>query len=267
MRLPRLVLTILSAFLVLPSATSATETREPGKVFRDCAECPELVVIAAGEYLMGSDEATGDGIAAHRVRIAAPFSIGKFEVTFAQWRACTTDGGCRHRPSDSGWNSAYPVVNVSWPDAQQYLRWLSGKTGHVYRLPYEAEWEYAARAGTQTDYWWGDEIGQGNASCDGCGAPNEMESPVPVGSFPANGFGLHDTQGNVWEWVGNYWCGQATGIASADGALPAEAACNEKVLRGGGWTSHFWRIQSISRHSAFTATRGQIYGFRVLREF
>jgi formylglycine-generating enzyme required for sulfatase activity len=253
--------------LVAPSAATGAGTLEPGQIFRDCPECPELVVIAAGEYQMGSDENAGDGIPAHQVRLPAPFAMGRFEVTFDQWRNCIDDGGCSHRPSDWGWSGEHPVVNVSWPDAQQYLRWLSKKTGRVYRLPFEAEWEYAARAGTQTHYWWGDEIGAGNARCDGCGTPKELEGPLSIGSFPANGFGLHDTQGNVWEWVGNYWCGEATGIAAADGALPAEAACNEKVLRGGGWTSHIWRIQSTSRHSAFTATRGQIYGFRVLREF
>ena len=122
----------------------------------------------------------------HDVKIDSPFALGRHEVTFAEWDACVAAGGCSHTPEDEGWGrDDRPVINVSWEDAQQYVAWLSGVTGATYRLPSEAEWEYAARAGTTTRYFWGDEIGENRANCDGCGSEWDNRQTAPVGSFPA----------------------------------------------------------------------------------
>ena len=164
----------------------------PGYRFRDCAECPEMVVVPAGSFWMGSPRGEagrdGDEGPRHEVRIAEPFAMGVYEVTFAQWDACAAAGGCGgRRPKDRGWGRGdRPVIFVSWDDAQAYVRWLSEKTGERYRLPSESEWEYAARAGTATRYWWGNGIGGGRANCDGCGSRWDNDRTAPVGSFAAN---------------------------------------------------------------------------------
>ena len=138
----------------------------------------------------------------HKVMIAKPFAVSKFDVTFDDWDACVAAGGCPGQRSDAGWDGAsQPVINVSWDDARQYVAWLSRMTGKTYRLLTEAEWEYAARAGTQTAYSWGDEIGKGNANCRRCGSQWDGRQTSPVGSFKPNAFGLYDMHGNVWEWV------------------------------------------------------------------
>ena len=136
--------------------------QDEGQSFRDCEDCPEMVVIPAGSFLMGAPPrtTTNDNVQPqHQVTIAKPFAIGKFTVTFDEWIACLKGDGCdSYRPSDEGWGEGdRPVINVSWLDARAYVKWLSKKTGKRYRLPSEAEWEYAARAGTTTNYWWGDE--------------------------------------------------------------------------------------------------------------
>ena len=198
-------------------ASAATE----GDVFRDCDVCPEMVVVPAGEFMMGSppsEEGRGDDEGpVHRVTISEPFAVGVYEVTFEEWDACVSGGGCGgYRPE--GWGrSSRPVINVSWDDAQAYVAWLSGKTGEAYRLLSESEWEYAARAGTTTRYHWGDDVGRNRANCvdDYCG--DSWEFTAPVGSFGANGFGLHDILGNVREWVEDCWNGSYAG-APSDGS-------------------------------------------------
>jgi formylglycine-generating enzyme required for sulfatase activity len=137
----------------------------------------------------------------HKVTIAKPFAVSKFAVTFDEWDACVVLGGCP-QASDSGFGRGKrPVINVNWDDAQQYVAWLSRMTGRPYRLLTEAAWEYAARAGSTTAYFWGDEIGVGNANCKGCGNQTDNRETSPVGSFKPNAFGLYDTHGNVWQWV------------------------------------------------------------------
>lgn len=163
----------------------------PRTVFRDIDApwCPEMVVVPAGRFMMGSAEGEarsyGDERPRHEVTIARPFALGRYPVTFAEYdRFCEATG--RKRPGDEGWGRGRrPVINVSWEDATAYCAWLSQETGKTYRLPSEAEWEYACRAGTSTAYWWGDDIGKGNANCDGCGSQWDNKQTAPVGSFEA----------------------------------------------------------------------------------
>ena len=161
-----------------------------------------MVDIPAGSFRMGCvtrGKCDGDEKPVHEVRVDA-FALSKHEVTFAQWDVCTEYGNCSC-VSDEGWGrDDRPVVNVSWHDAQTYVVWLSRETGEAYRLPSEAEWEYAARAGTETRYSWGNDLGRGKANCDGCRSRWDDEKTAPVGSFPPNGFGLYDVHGNAYEW-------------------------------------------------------------------
>src|ERR1700682_3279202 len=173
--------------------------------FRECAkDCPEMVVIPSGEFMMGSppsESAFDNEYPQHKVTIAKPFAVSKFDVTFADWDACVSIGGCVVAPDRGFGSGTRPVINVSWDDAQQYAAWLSMMTGQSYSLLTEAEWEYAARAGTTTAYYWGDETGVGHANCDGCGSQWGTQQTAPVGSFRPNAFGLYDMAGNIWQWV------------------------------------------------------------------
>ena len=245
-----------------------------GSTFEDCAGCPEMVVVPAGSYRMGSPEAeTGrdpDEGPVHRVTIAEPFAVGRYEVTFAQWDACHRAGGCSHRPDDQGWGRGNrPVVDVSWNDAQEYVRWLSGSTGWPYRLLSESEWEYVARAGTTTRYWWGDDVGRNRASCDGCGSAWDALRTAPVGSFSPNAFGLYDVHGNVWERVRNCRSPSYAG-APSDGSARESGDCDLRSVRGGGWRTLPRYLRSANRgwHGPPAARlyRGDASaGFRVAR--
>ncbi|MBM3508091.1 MAG: hypothetical protein FJX64_10415 [Alphaproteobacteria bacterium] len=253
-----------------PQVAVGVFTRNHGDVFRDCAECPELVVVPAGRFTMGSPanevgREGGEG-PQRTVTIARAFAVGKYEVTFAEWDACVAGGGCGgYRPSDEGWGRGrQPVINVNWDDAKSYLAWLSQRTGQTYRLLSEAEWEYVARAGTTTRYWWGNDIGRGNANCSGCGTPYNGQT-APVGSFRANAFGLHDMLGNVWEWVEDCWHNSYTG-APADGtAWTTNCSTAARVLRGGSWISLPGNLRSAFRSRFTTVIRNNVDGFRVAR--
>src|SRR5262249_10215759 len=187
----------------------AERVRKPLASFRECAkDCPEMIVVPAGRFTMGSPATekghNGTEGPQHLVTITKPFAVSKFDVTFADWDACVSVGGCPQegRAADIGWGrGTRPVIYVSWDDAQAYVAWLSWMTGMPYRLLSEAEWEYAARAGTTTAYFWGDEIGENNANCKGCGGQWNGSGTAPVGSFKPNSFGLYDMAGNVWQWV------------------------------------------------------------------
>ena len=237
-------------------------------VGRDCPECPEMVVVPAGTYRMGSEDGDSDEKPVHEVTVGAPFAVGRYEVTFAEWDACARDGGC---PRGEGiadefrWGRGRrPVINVSWDDAQRYVQWLSRKTGKAYRLPSESEWEYAARAGTQTTYSWGDEIGVNRANCDGCGSRWDNDRTAPVGSFGANAWGLHDMHGNVWEWVEDCWNGSYAG-SPADGSAWLSGSCDVRVLRGGSWIHNPSGLGAAFRGRSTTGFRGNYVGFRVAR--
>ena len=223
-----------------------------GAAFRDCVRCPELVLLPQGEFAMGeSAAATGQRpVVAIRYKLA----VGRFEVTFAEWDACVAAGGCRRRPHDAGWGRGWqPVINVSWADAQQYVAWLSRSTGKRYRLLSEAEWEYAARAGTDVRYWWGDQASRGDANCAECGSKWDGRQAAPVGRFAPNPFGLHDMHGNVSEWVED--CYQER----------CSAATDARVVRGGAWYGSARSTRSTSRTSAASDYADNGIGFRVAR--
>ena len=220
----------------LANLSSTTRTLNPGRVFRDCSECPELVVVPAGTLAVGSLESeTGhyeEEGPVHGVRIPKPFAVGVYEVTFEEWNACLREGGCSHIPPDGGWGRGNrPVINVNWEHVQEYVSGLSAKTGKGYRLLSESEWEYVARAGTVTRYWWGNEIGQNQANCMTCGSRWDNTQTAPVGSFSPNAFGLHDVHGNVMEYVQDCWHESYRGAPSDGSAWNGD--CDGRVLRGG----------------------------------
>jgi formylglycine-generating enzyme required for sulfatase activity len=240
-----------------------------GRQFRDCPSCPEMAVIPSGSFDMGSpDQEKGrasDEGPVHRVTHPKRFALGRFEVTFAEYDQCVSEGGCGHRPDDGGWGRGNrPVIDVSWNDAQAYVKWLSGKTGKAYRLPSEAEWEYAARAGSPAAYPWGGEIGSGFANCAGCGSEWDHKQTAPVGRFAANRFGLHDTVSNVWEWVEDCW-NVSYGGAPADGSAWRTGDCGRRVVRGGSWGNYPVNGRSAKREWDVTGRRVNLLGFRVAR--
>ena len=244
------------------------EALKPGVSFRDCDECPEMVVVPGGQFLMGSPvterERDFEEGPQHEVRIGYAFALGKYEVTFSQWQVCVAAGACP-QIADRGWGGVgRPVINVSWEDTAEYVRWLSLKTGQEYRLPNEAEWEYAARGGTTTARYWGAEVGVDKANCHGCSDTFDGEQTTAVGSFEANPFGLHDMLGNVWEWVRDCWNNTYEG-APTDGSAWATGDCRLAVLRGGSW-GYFPRSARVaSRHRAEREIRLSTNGFRPLR--
>jgi formylglycine-generating enzyme required for sulfatase activity len=228
--------------------------REAPRSFRDCPECPEMVVVPAGTTWLASGR---------NVAIAAPFAVGKFEVTFEEWDACVAQGGCSHRPDDRGWGRGrQPVMNVNWDDAQAYVAWLSRKTGKPYRLLSEAEWEYAAQAGTGREV--APSQGANQANCNGCGSRWDNRQTAPVGSFAANNFGLHDMLGNVWEWTADCWNATHAG-APSDGKPRRTGVCQSGVLRGGSWIFPPLFSRSAFRNGGSTVNRIDDYGFRVAR--
>jgi formylglycine-generating enzyme required for sulfatase activity len=211
---------------VWPSGLSASTAQalKPRDSFKECAsECPEMIVIPAGSFTMGSPE-TEDGRSStegpqHQVSILRPFAVSRFQLTFADWDACVGGGGCgMYIPHDQGWGRGrQPVIFVSWEDARRYVTWLSQVTRKTYRLLSEAEYEYGTRAGTSTKYLWGENLGIGNANCDGCGSKWDNKLTAPVGSFAPNAFGLYDMVGNVFEWVEDCWHNNYVG-APSDGS-------------------------------------------------
>ncbi|MEM5278810.1 formylglycine-generating enzyme family protein [Cupriavidus taiwanensis] len=232
---------------------------------RDCPACPTLVTLPAGSFTMGSNASDPAEKPPHHVAIAQPFAIGRYEVTVEQWNACADAGGCQRiaTVADSAKNA--PVRDVSWDDAQQYVAWLSKTTGKSYRLPTEAEWEYAARGGSASTYWWGDQMRKGNANCKDCGDPWSQDGPAPVGSFAANPYGLHDVNGSVWEWVADCWHSSYKG-APADGRAWNESACGARVIRGGSWREGASYMVSSTRFKYSPSVRQSQNGFRVARD-
>jgi formylglycine-generating enzyme required for sulfatase activity len=250
-----------------------TAEREPAlkarDSFRECAgDCPEMIVIPAGEFLMGSPETEkyrdADEGPQHKVTIARSFAVSKFHVTFADWDACVSVGGCP-QVGDSGFGrGTRPVLNVTWYDAQRYVAWFSKMTGQHYRLLTEAEWEYAARADTTTAYFWGDEIGKGIANCDGCGSAWDKRETSPVGSLPPNAFGLYDMHGNAFQWVEDCYHPNYDG-APADGSARISEDCARRVVRGGSWFDNPQDIRSAARVGNTPDLRDKYISFRVGR--
>lgn len=261
-------LEVLSNGTWMPSTLAASQL-SPGTIFRDASGCPEMVVIPAGEFMMGSPEnepgRSSDEGPQHRVVIARPFAVGRYAVTFDEWDACVAAGGCSHKPEDEGWGRGRrPVINVSWEDAQAYVRWLSNKIGKPCRTLSEAEWEYAARGGSATRHPWGDEPGTSRANFRESGSQWSGRQTAPVGSFEPNAFGLCDMIGNVWQWVQDCWNSTYSG-APEDGRPWDSGDCGWRVLRGGSWNNNLVNCRSGSRNRIEAGFRGTIVGFRLAR--
>ena len=197
--------------------------------------------------------------------IAEPIAVGKTEVTFAEWDACVTAGACQKASDNSSGHDVRPVINVSWDDAKQYVAWLSRITGKEYRLLTEAEWEYAARAGSTTTYSWGDEIGKGNANCAGCESQWDSKQTAPVGSFRPNAFGLYDMHGNVWEWVEDSWHDNYQNAPPDGSAWRKDADDNQRIMRGGSWLADPGSLRAAFRDDFSAGNRTSLIGFRLAR--
>ena len=259
-----------------------------GAVFRDCPRCPEMVVIPPGQLLMGSPvgelERQEDEGPVHSVAIAQPLAIGRFEVTFEEWSACVAERSCpavEEAPGPASTRGRRPVVNVNHDQAMAYTEWLSDRTGRRYRLPSEAEWEYAARGGSEAGLsrpW-------GNSTTRACQFANVLDQTyrsaegdkgaffdcedgfsrvAPVGSFKPNGFGLYDMLGNVWEWVADCYHDSYAG-APADGSAWVTPPCKRRVNRGGCWFDRPAFVRSANRSANPSTFRDQLLGFRVVR--
>jgi formylglycine-generating enzyme required for sulfatase activity len=241
-----------------------------GQSFRDCADCPEMVVIPAGSAGVGET-------ASSKVALREPLAVGKFHVTVAEYRSfVSATGGL----GDTRWQNPFreyrqtdrdPVVRVSWDDAKAYVAWLSSRTGHGYRLLTEAEWEYAARAGSTTTFWWGNDPDRsfsnwGRETCCGgaMAGADQWVNTSPVGAFPPNRFGLHDMAGNAWQWVED--CHSPTFPSSNEThVVMVSGACSSRILRGGSWLNPPMLVRSAIRNWYTPTIRGDYIGFRVAR--
>ena len=268
------------------AAEAAERERQAGREFRDCAGCPEMVVVPSGSFRMGSPSSESgrddDEGPRHRVRISQPFAVGVYEVTRGEFSQFISETGYStgYSTGDSCWiwegddwddrsgrtwrspgfsqSDREPVVCVSWNDAKEYAGWLSAKTGYDYRLLSESEWEYVARAGTTGAYHFGSRITSGQANF------RNFRGTVSVGRYPANDFGLHDVHGNVWEWVEDCWNRSYDGVPT-DGSAWISGACQYRVLRGGSWDYYPGNLRSAVRIRNSGGVRNDVSGFRVAR--
>ncbi|HET9403769.1 MAG TPA: SUMF1/EgtB/PvdO family nonheme iron enzyme [Burkholderiales bacterium] len=256
-------------YAIIPRGIAPSGEILPLRIFRDCPECPELVQIPPGAYERGSRPGEPGHFDSEgpvtRVTIKRSFAIGRYPVTFGEWDRCVSAGACKHRPNDRGWGRGTgPVFYVSWNDTLDYLGWLKVQTGKTYRLPSEAEWEYAARAGASTAYPWGDSAGQKMANCKGC-SDGASDRTTPVGSFPPNRFNLFDMHGNVWQWVADCWNGSYAG-APADGSPRLSGECEKAAVRGGAWGLAPEDVRSARREGDSKDLRSGRRGFRIARD-
>ena len=274
------------AGLLWLSGFSCIVAQERGERFSDCAVCPVMVVVPPGSYMMGSPanetDRNDDEGPRHRVTIGYPLAVGIYEVTFAEWDACVAGGGCGgYRPDSEGWGrGSLPVIDVSWLDAREYVRWLSLETGEGYRLLSESEWEYVARAGTETARYWGESESGQCRNANGYDRTRKVEHDyaylsfadcsdgyvytAPVGTYSANAFGLHDVLGNVWEWTEDCWNESYKG-APPDGRVWRSGGCAARVLRGGSWIDGPRHLRSAVRNWYSAGDRDGFNGFRVAR--
>jgi formylglycine-generating enzyme required for sulfatase activity len=240
------------------TAEAERALRPGGPPFKECSKCPEMVVVRSGEFVMGSpDDEKGrfrEEGPQHKVVFSNRFAVAKFELTFEEWDAFVDHGDCDPNTKDAGWGRGrQPAINVSWDDTKTYVAWLSRITGKTYRLLSEAEWEYAARAGSQTAYPWGDGIGKGNANCNGCASQWDNKQAAPVGQFPANAFGLHDMHGNVWEWVEDCKANYNEAPTDGSGWTPGDCGSSRvnfsnRAVRGGSWNWLPENLRSANRN-------------------
>ena len=258
-----------------PGIATGPLEHEVGSSFKDCENCPEMVVVPGGRFLMGAVKSEKghkpEEEPQHEVTVAAPFALSKFEITFDEWEACALEGGCgNYRPEDSGWGRGRrPVIFVSYDDAKAYVDWLRQKTGKAYRLPSEAEWEFAARAGTSTPFASGATLAPTQANYDASSETANRKpgayqgTTVEVGTFPPNPYGLLDMEGNVSEWVEDCWNPSHAG-APAD-ASPRGGDCKRRVAKGGAWYYEADYARSDARMSYPKTSRLNVIGFRVAR--
>jgi formylglycine-generating enzyme required for sulfatase activity len=231
--------------------------------FKECELCPEMIVVPAGQFLMGARDgepgSTPDERPQHNVNFAQPFSVGRFPVTFSEWDACVAARGCSYQPFDASWGrGSQPVINILWDDAKEYVAWLSRTTGRTYRLLSEAEREYVARAGTTTAYWWGDLFVPTQANCAlgnrelSSASTSDLQRHMarartfPVQSFAPNPWGLYQVHGNVYDWVEDCWNDNYDG-APSDGSAWMSGNCNGHVLRGGAFSRNAQTARSAAR--------------------
>jgi formylglycine-generating enzyme required for sulfatase activity len=222
--------------------------------FRDCDQCPLMARLPGGTYLRGSpDEEPGRNAyeGPQREVTVPPFAIGVYEVTRDEWNACAAEGGC----PDKGYSvdGSMPALGVSFREGERFVAWLSKKTGKKYRIPTEAEWEYAARGGSQSAYWWGERYESGKVATG---------SPAAVGTHAANGFGLHDVTGNAREWVADCYVNSYVN-APDDGRAVTEGDCSKRVVRGGAWSNPPADLRVANRSRIDTGVRAQYMGLRV----
>lgn len=299
-----ILLAVSSAGAVAAAPASAAEAARPahGEILKDCPDCPEMIVVPAGQFMMGSPDsgappADADERPHHAVAIAVPYAISRTEITRGQFRRFVVATGYVGGTACIVWNGksdvleegrswddagfaqtdAHPAVCISWDDARAYANWLSEKTRRRYRLPSEAEWEYAARGGTSSDYFWGDSV---DAGCGFANAADQTARDVypgwpvmncrdgfvhtaPVASFRPNGFGIYDTAGNVWEWVED--CDHDSYVgAPADGAAWGGNPGCRRIFRGASWHYFATSMRSANRHRDLPTVRYFSIGFRVV---
>lgn len=215
--------------------------------------------------MMGSTDGFAFEGPVHEVTIAKPFYMSRREITFDEWDACLSEGGCQYRPGDRGQGRGMrPASDLDWDDAKAYVAWMSRKTGKTYRLATEAEWEYAARAGTKSAYYWGNAIEKDHANCAGCNT-QPINQTVPTGTFAPNAFGLLDMAGNAAEWVEDCWQDSYKG-APRDGSAFSKPDCRERVLRGGSFNNDQRFVRTAARFKYDADVRYYTNGFRVVRE-
>ncbi len=289
--LQRTALFITSQFLPLHQPGFQMVT--PGRVFRDCTGCPEMVEVSKGYFLLGSpifEEGRHAHLFSHTplrtqlklvnregprrlVQISRPLAYSRYEITYAQWRQAQEDpewsaitGRDPFLPDlGKGYRDDQPMTEVEWSDAKAYAAYLSAKTGHTYRLPTDAEWEYAARAGTVTRFSWGNDIGRNNAVCVNCSSIWPERKPGPVGRHPPNDFGLYDMHGNGFEWVEDCYEAYHDPV-KIDGSPYVQDACEFRTVRGGGPASPAWQNRSAFRVGPHHYNRGYGHTIRLVRE-
>jgi formylglycine-generating enzyme required for sulfatase activity len=259
-----------------PLSLEQERALKPKDSFWECDNCPEMVVVPAGNFIMGAPETEEGTSIAERpqlsVKMSNSFAVGRFAVTFDEWDACVADGGCDgYKPKDQGWGRGrQPVINVSWKDAKAYVAWLAKKTSKPYRLLSEAEREYVTRAGTATPFWWGNSISTNQANYNGNdiygkGVKGEYRArTLLVKSFEPNPWGLYQVHGNVFEWTEDCYHDSYQG-APTDGSAWTGGDCSERVVRGGCWRYAPWTVRSANRASNLPVLRNSALGFRVAR--
>lgn len=242
---------------VLLLALLTPGTGQAGEPFRDCPVCPTMAPIPAGRVVLGG------GVV---VTLARPYALSATEITFDDYAPCVAEGACPGGQSDHGWGRGKrPIINLDLAAAEAYTAWLSARTGAVYRLPSEAEWVHGARAGTANAYWWGDGIGRDRANTLDSATRWSGRMTAPVGSFPANPWGLFDTVGNVLEWTADCW---ADDLADhpADGRPLTAGDCASRPVRGGAWYYIPAQATAGARNRQPAAVGSYTVGLRVLRE-